>query len=650
MGHELAGAVVEVGESVTNVKPADRVVIETVIGDGVCDYCRTQRYNICEYLYDVRTKYVSRAYAEFIGGPAEKFYKLPDHVSFEEASLIDTFSVYLHAQHLSGLGINDKVAVIGPGPIGLGQLMLAKASGADVIICDVVDSALELARELGADAVVNNSREDPVERVMQFAEGRGADIVFECAGGESMPQTLPQVTKNGPARRQGRDRGRIRQRRSRDPARMAAHPDERDPAHPQRQLRDARHLPRAGDGARADRQGPHRREEADHPSLQPRPDQRGVRHRASEAGHRSRVRGDLDRMSAWGHDGEGDRPLRLWVGSYAGKGGGGLYPLDRAPSGAWSAGEPFEAARDASFGARSARHDLHYLVDEQGGTVGIYRHDESWVQLATVATGGAEPCYVALDPHEAHLAVANYGSGSVALYALDRETGLPSGPPDMRTNSGRGPDPWRQEGPHAHCALFSREPPRLYQVDLGTDEILAWAPGNGLGEREIAFAAPPSSGPRHLVLHPTGPFALLISELASTLTLLERTGAAFRGTQVISTLPPGFAGESLGGHLPINEAGDRLYVTNRGHDSIATFAFDGEWLSLLQHVSSRGASPRFVLLLEGEKLLVVANEEGGNVTGFELRDDGTLAPAGLDLAVPGAVFLFEARHERDGHP
>ena len=195
MGHELAGEVVEVGEGVTNVKPGDRVVIETVMGDGVCDYCRIQRYNVCEHLYDVRTQYVSRAYGEYVAGPAEKFYKLPDHVSFEEASLIDTFSVCLHAQHLSGLGINDRVAVIGAGPIGLGQMMLAKASGADVIICDVVESALELARELGADAVVNSATEDAVERVKAFTGGRGVDIVFECAGGESMPQTLPQATR-----------------------------------------------------------------------------------------------------------------------------------------------------------------------------------------------------------------------------------------------------------------------------------------------------------------------------------------------------------------------------------------------------------------------------------------------------------------------
>ena len=150
--------------------------------------------DVLTYLRE-RTRYVSRAYAEYVSGSAEKFYPLPDHVSFEEASLIDTFSVCLHAQHLSGLGINDKVAVIGAGPIGLGQMMLAKASGADVIICDKVASSLDLARELGADAVVDSGREDAVERVRAFTGGKGADIVFECAGGDAMPTTLPQATK-----------------------------------------------------------------------------------------------------------------------------------------------------------------------------------------------------------------------------------------------------------------------------------------------------------------------------------------------------------------------------------------------------------------------------------------------------------------------
>ena len=194
-GHELAGEVVAVGEAVSNVKIGDRVVVETVMGDGVCPFCNIKRYNICEHLYDVRMKFVYHAYGEYLVGPSEKMFVLPDHVSFEEATLVDTLAVCLHGQHRSGLTINDRVAIIGAGPIGLGQLMLAKASGADVMITDIVDSALDLAKELGADIVANPHRDNPEQLAMEWTDGRGVDIVFECAGGPSMPMTLPQATK-----------------------------------------------------------------------------------------------------------------------------------------------------------------------------------------------------------------------------------------------------------------------------------------------------------------------------------------------------------------------------------------------------------------------------------------------------------------------
>ncbi|HEX8563321.1 MAG TPA: alcohol dehydrogenase catalytic domain-containing protein [Flavobacterium sp.] len=195
MGHELSGEVVEVGQAVTNVKPGDRVVIETVLGDDTCEWCRAQNYNLCPHLYDVRMETVSQAFAYYVAGPSKKFYKLPDNVSYEEATLLDTFSVGMHAIQLSGIKINDKVAVIGAGPIGLGQLQLAKACGADVLITDIVGSSLKLAKELGADVTVDSSKEDAFRKVMEFTGGRGVDITFECAGGESMPDTLPQASK-----------------------------------------------------------------------------------------------------------------------------------------------------------------------------------------------------------------------------------------------------------------------------------------------------------------------------------------------------------------------------------------------------------------------------------------------------------------------
>lgn len=202
MGHEMAGEVVEIGADVTHVAIGDRVLVESVLGCGHCEWCRVRQYNRCPDLYPTRRASVSRAYAEFVVGPQHKFYKLPDHVGFDDAALLDTYAVCLHAQHLSGLTINARVAIIGAGPIGLGQAMLAKASGADVLIIDTVAHSLEVARQLGADVTVDPEQQDPVEQVMAFTQGRGADVVFECAGGTSMPTTLPLATKL--ARRGGR--------------------------------------------------------------------------------------------------------------------------------------------------------------------------------------------------------------------------------------------------------------------------------------------------------------------------------------------------------------------------------------------------------------------------------------------------------------
>ena len=195
MGHELAGEVIEVGPDVTRVVPGDRVLIETVLGCGQCDWCRVRQYNRCPALYPTRRASVSRAYAEYVIAPQHKLYRLPPQLGFDDASLLDTYAVCLHAQHLSGLTINHKVAIIGAGPIGLGQTMLAKASGADVLIVDKVAHSLDVARQLGADCMVNSDAEDPVAAVMAFSGGRGADLVFECAGGLSMPTTLPLATR-----------------------------------------------------------------------------------------------------------------------------------------------------------------------------------------------------------------------------------------------------------------------------------------------------------------------------------------------------------------------------------------------------------------------------------------------------------------------
>jgi len=338
--------------------------------------------------------------------------------------------------------------------------------------------------------------------------------------------------------------------------------------------------------------------------------------------------------------------VELRVGTYAHAGGGGLYPLVYDSDAGFSIGEPLRDVVDASFGTWSARHDLHYAVAEQeDGRVAAYRTRQGgWEEIGEVATGGAMPFYVALDPAERRLAVANYGSGSVAMFELASD-GTPHGR-GLWSNSGGGPNAERQEGPHMHCVRFSPDGHWLYAVDLGTDQIVRFkVDGGELGEPSIAYQAPAGSGPRHLLFHPREAIALLVSELASTLSILDvlPDGLSFRAAQ--STLPPDFDGESLGGHLAFNAAGTRAYVSNRGHDSIAVFQVDAEARTLepLQHIASGGASPRFFLLLEDMALLILVNEESGSVVAVRVQRDGRLEPTGHSATLAGAAFVLREK-------
>lgn len=331
----------------------------------------------------------------------------------------------------------------------------------------------------------------------------------------------------------------------------------------------------------------------------------------------------------------------LHIGTYARNGGRGLVPVAVGDDGALEPGSAFAAAANASFGAHG--NGLVYLVDErdEGAVVVLRREQDGWDWLARVPSQGQAPCHLALDPLGSRLAVANYGSGSVALYALDGR-GWPVGRPASFQGRGRGPVADRQEGPHAHCVRFSRGGEGLYVVDLGADRVDCLKLGKGAVflEAQTAWRAPPGSGPRQLLFDPRRPSALVLSELASTLTLLDVREGKLHPRQAASTLPPGFDGQSLGGHLALNAAGDRVYASNRGDDSIAVFACADGRLELLQHVPSGGAHPRHFVLLEERRQIVVAHEKDGRVAVLGIAPDGTLAALGKGITLPGACFVL----------
>ncbi len=203
-GHEWAGTVVALSEGVTSLRVGDRVAAENHKGCGACANCRRGRYNLCEVAstkgksYNLYGHTAQGAFAEYAARPSGLLHKLPDSVSFEEATIVNQGALGLHAVRRCRVEPGNTVAVIGPGLVGLVTLQLAKVAGAARVIVAGRGPRLDLARELGADAVVDVSTTDIAQGVRALTDGRGADCVFECAGAPAaVVAALHAVTRGG---------------------------------------------------------------------------------------------------------------------------------------------------------------------------------------------------------------------------------------------------------------------------------------------------------------------------------------------------------------------------------------------------------------------------------------------------------------------
>lgn len=336
--------------------------------------------------------------------------------------------------------------------------------------------------------------------------------------------------------------------------------------------------------------------------------------------------------------------LPLFAGTYNGPTDKGLHTLNyNAGREIAHTGKTFADIENASFGVFSRRFGHHYLIDEtDNGSISTYRVGRgSWTCLDKTASQGRSPCHVALDGRQNHLAVANYRSGTVGFFRLDPKTGVPV-LADIRKHEGQGPNPSRQKSPHAHWVGFSPDDRFLYSVDLGADRIFVCpfdAETGKIGPDATAFAAPPGSGPRHLAFHPRLPLAYLVSELANTLTVLEHTpDGTLRPVQSLSTLPTPPPGPSQAAHIALNRAANRLYVSNRGQDSIAVFAIGGRGMAAPLQYAATASWPRQFLLLESAARVIVACEKAGTLETFHIRSDGTLADRHRLTDIPRVVF------------
>ena len=274
-----------------------------------------------------------------------------------------------------------------------------------------------------------------------------------------------------------------------------------------------------------------------------------------------------------------------------------------------------------------------YSVNEMtAGAVSAYVINQANGMLTPlntlVPTNGQDTTHLSVQPSGQYLFAASYTSGNFQVFRI-----LPDGSIGAMTENfqsvgnGTGPNPARQEGPHAHQIITDLDGNHVFGVDLGADKVNLWNLDQGAGTlnpNTVPFAGIASgSGPRHMAFHPDRQHAYVLSELASSVTVFDydRVRAAFIWQQTISTLPPDFTGTNTTAEIRIHPSGRFLYNTNRGHNSVTMFEIEpdtGE-LEVIGWESTRGEWPRGMNIDPSGTFLYAANQNTDNIAVFRIQ-------------------------------
>jgi 6-phosphogluconolactonase len=348
----------------------------------------------------------------------------------------------------------------------------------------------------------------------------------------------------------------------------------------------------------------------------------------------------------------------LFVGTYTEKESKGIYAYRFDPASgeltplgiAAETTNPSFLAIDRSSRFLYAVNELEKYKGASSGAVSAFAIDRQTGRLSLlneVPSRGADPCYVAFDQTGKYALVANYTGGSVAVFPVQAggQIGEPSA---FVQHVGSSLNKERQAGPHAHWIQTTADNRFAIAVDLGLDQLLVYRFNPNTGS--LTPNTPPNaklepgSGPRHLSFHPNGKFAYVINELQSTITTFsyQASQGVLHRLNTVSTLPPSFTGANDSAEIHVHPNGNFLYASNRGHDSIALFSIDrttGE-LTLADHFSTRGKTPRNFEIDPTGKFLLVANQGTDNIVVFRIDpSNGRLSPAAQTLHVPSPVAL-----------
>jgi len=348
----------------------------------------------------------------------------------------------------------------------------------------------------------------------------------------------------------------------------------------------------------------------------------------------------------------------VYVGTYTKKDSKGIYAyrFDAVTGETTPVGLVAETENPSFLAAHPGGRFL-YAVNEidkfngqASGAVSAYSIDRKTGGLSLlnqVPSMGAGPAHLSLDKTGKYLLIANYGGGSVAAFpvAKDGRLGKPSG---FVQHSGSSVNPDRQTSPHAHAIVVSKDDRFAVVADLGLDELLVYkfdAAKGSLTPNDPKFAkTDPGAGPRHLAFHPNNKFVYVVNEMQSTVSTFSYDANAGKldRLQTVSTLPKDYSGQNSTAEILVDGNGKFLYLSNRGHDSIAVFAIDQDTgtVTPVAHQAEGIKVPRNFGIDPTGAYLIVANQDGDSLIVFRINGDtGALTPAGSTVKVPMPVCV-----------
>jgi len=352
------------------------------------------------------------------------------------------------------------------------------------------------------------------------------------------------------------------------------------------------------------------------------------------------------------------RSYLLYVGTYTGPASKGIYGyrFNSATGEITSLGLMAETANPAFLAVDPDRRFL-YAVNEvsnfqgqKSGSVTAFAIDRKSGKLTLlnqVPSRGEGPCFVALDDAGKHVLVANYGSGSAAIFPV-LEDGRLGEASAVVQHGGHGPDPVRQEGPHPHDVGITHNKQFAIVTDLGLDQLFVYRfdpeKGTLTANNPPSLKVAPGLGPRHFALAPNSKFLYVINELISSVTAFsfDDTKGTEREIATVSTLPNGYKGTSFASEIALSPDGKFVYASNRGHDSIAILAIDPATgaLKLSETVSSGGKTPRHFEITPNGQHLIAGNQGSNNLVIFSIdKKTGHLTPSGQLSNVPSPVCV-----------